>query len=120
MSFLSILKTIGTHTLSGVETGTEFVAKLDPVIQAIPVYGPTAVMVLNAIVAAEKLIPADGNGAAKKSIVMTAIGANTGAPASTLATIEGVVDELVKLLNSLSAALAKIPSVEVTPAKVAA
>lgn len=98
MSFLSILKEIG-KVIVGVEPFT-------PVVSAIPVVGPAASAVINAIYTAEQAIIAPKQGAAKKVVATAIIGAS--GTTATAETISQVIDEVVAGLNAVNAALAKL------------
>jgi hypothetical protein len=98
MSFLSILKEIG-KVIVGVEPFT-------PVVSAIPVVGPAASAVINAIYTAEQAIIAPKQGAAKKVVATAIVGAS--GTTATAETISQVIDEVVAGLNAVNAALAKL------------
>lgn len=104
MSFLSVVKSIW----HGIEGAANFAAPFAGEIATIPIVGGPAAIILNAIIAAEKIVPAAGNGAAKKTAVTALVNAATpGIPAATLST---VIDELVAALNAANAATAKLPA----------
>jgi hypothetical protein len=100
MSFLSILKEIG-KVIVGVEPFT-------PVVSAIPVVGPAASAVINAIYTAEQAIIAPKQGAAKKVVATAIVGASGTTATATAETISQVIDEVVAGLNAVNAALAKL------------
>lgn len=104
MSFLSVLKSIG-GVFGKVNS---VVAPLEPVIAAVPVYGPAFDTIFNAVVSVEGLFAgAVSAGAAKKSVVTTVVNAALPAaqavPAPTLST---TIDEIVTALNALQTAQA--------------
>ena len=105
MSFLSVLKSIGG--VSGKVTAV--VQPLEPVIAAIPVYGPAFNTIFNTVVSVEGLFAGVASaGATKKSFVTTVVNATVPAaqavPAATLST---TIDEIVAALNALQAAQVK-------------
>jgi hypothetical protein len=104
MSFLPVLESI----LSVAENIANVAQPLEPLIGLIPVAGGPINLILNAMIAAEKLVPATGNGAAKKTAVTTLVNAAApGIPATTLST---AIDEIVTALNALNAAASKLPA----------
>ncbi len=114
MSFLSVLKTIG-HVFV---TGTAVATSVEPLIGAIPVAGPIAVTILNAITAAEGLITTAANGAVKKQVVTAVVNAqHPGVDQSHLST---TIDQVVAAMNALAAALASVPAVPMAPVAPAA
>ncbi len=105
MSFLSVLKSIG-----GVfGKVTSVVTPLEPVIGAIPVYGPAFDTIFNAVVSVEGLFTGVASaGAAKKSVVTTVVNATVpAAQAVPPATLSTTIDEIVAALNALQAAQVK-------------
>ena len=98
-SFLSALKSIG-HVFGKVVTVAD---KLDPLISAIPVFGPIAVAVLNAITTVEGLIPTTGSGAAKKAIVTSAVNAQV--PGINSMVLSSAIDAIVAAFNDLQTAV---------------
>jgi tRNA U34 5-methylaminomethyl-2-thiouridine-forming methyltransferase MnmC len=117
MSFLSVLKSIG-----GVfGKVTSVITPLEPVIAAVPVYGPAFDSIFNSVIAVEQLFanllptttPAGTPaataqaGALKKSVV-TAIVNSTAATPIPEATLSTTIDQIVAALNALQAAQAKV------------
>jgi hypothetical protein len=103
MSFLSILKSIG-HAL-GTVAGD--IAPFSGAIAAIPVGGPIAATILNAIGVAEQTLGA-GAGAAKKAAATATV--NAAAPGLNQATLSAVIDNTVAALNAIQAAMKTLPA----------
>lgn len=108
MSFLSILKTIGTDVEKGVAVATPFISVAASFIPG----GSIASTVLSSVVAAEQLVTTPSSGTQKKSIVTSII--NTIHPGLNQTTVSNAVDGIVAALNLLS------DSVSAPPAAVAA
>lgn len=108
MSFLSVVKNIW----HGIEGAANIAAPYESTIAGIPVIGGPASIIIGAILAAEKIVPASGNGAAKKTAVTALV--NAAAPGIAPATLSTAIDELVKALNDLNAASAKLPAMVAT------
>jgi hypothetical protein len=108
-SFLGVLKSIW----HGVEGAANAVQPFEAAIATIPVVGGPAAIILNAIVAAEKIVPAAGNGAAKKTAVTSLV--NAAAPGIDPTTLSTAIDEIVTALNALNAAAAKLPTTAPAP-----
>lgn len=119
ISFLSVLKTVG----HGIVTATQVADKAAPLLEKLPgAYGPLAGTLLDTVVAVEKMVPASGAGAAKKSIAQTVIGvlapeavkampsgnAPVGSP-SPPESLSGIIDDVVTGLNQVNTALGKLP-----------
>lgn len=104
MSFLSVLKSIG-----GVfGKVTAVVTPLEPVIGAIPVYGPAFDTIFNAVVGVESLFAGTlKTGAAKKAAVTTVVNATSPAPIAEPA-LSASIDQIVAALNQLQAAQAVV------------
>lgn len=105
MSFLAVIKSIW----HGVSTAANFAAPDAAAIASIPIVGGPAALIIQAIVAAEKLVPVNGQGAAKKTAVTAIV--NAAQPGIDPSTLSTVIDELVAGLNALQAASAKLPAV---------
>jgi hypothetical protein len=103
MSFLSVLKTIGHVLQVGVTDAKPF---LPIVASVVPGAAPIVTTVLGAIGAAESLIPQEGAGAVKKSVVTTIT--NAAAPGIDQTTLSSATDEIVAALNKLAAAFAAL------------
>ena len=109
MSFLSVLKSIG-HVFGEITTAA---APLEPLIGAIPVVGPIANTILQAVIAAEGLITTAANGSAKKAVVTAIVNAqHTGVDQTTLS---AKIDQIVAAMNALQVALASIPAPVAVP-----
>ena len=80
------------------------------IIGSIPTLGPAANTIIGSIAAVEQLIPANGNGAAKKAIV-TSIAAATH-PTVPPASVSAGIDGIVSALNALQAAVAALEAAE--------
>ncbi len=109
-NFLSVIQ----HIWSGITSVVNVAAPYESTIAAIPVVGGPAAIIIGAILAAEKIVPQPGNGAAKKTAVTALV--NAAAPGITPATLSQAIDELVAALNAVQAATAKLPATIPTPA----
>jgi hypothetical protein len=110
MSFLSVLKSIG----HGIQVGVSDASAFSGIIGSIPVVGAPIDLALNAITAVEKLVPASGNGAAKKTAVTALVNAAT--PGIDPTTLSNAIDAIVAALNALEAATSKLPTTAPAPA----
>jgi hypothetical protein len=109
MSFLTILKGIG-HVL---QVGVTDVAPFAPLIGAVPVVGPIFTTVFQSIFAVEQIITPANSGAAKKAAAIQLI--NAVHPGLDPAALGAAIDAVVAALNSVEAAIGKLP-VPATPA----
>lgn len=105
MSFLGVVK----HIWQGIEGAANFLAPDATTIASIPVVGAPAALIIQAIIAMEKLVPQSGAGAAKKTAVTAVV--NAVAPGISPAILSSVIDELVAQYNAQAATLAKLPAV---------
>jgi len=110
MSFLSVIKSIG-HVLGII---TKDVAPFDNLISAIPVFGPIAATVIGAIAAIEQQTTGTGQGATKKSAATDIITALL--PHLDAAMLSAVIDDVVAGLNTIEAAVSKLPPAPAAPA----
>lgn len=111
MSFLSVIKTIGTD----IGIGVKAVAPLAPTLEAIPGFGSIFGLVFNAVVAVEGLIQAPGSGTAKKTAASSIV---TGAlPAIDPAALAELIDAIVAILNTMQQTSAKAAALSPVPAK---
>lgn len=108
MSFLSVLQTIGADL--GSVIGVAQQPSVASIIGSIPTVGPAANTIIGSIAAVEKLIPQNGQGAAKKQIVTSiATAVHPTVPASSVA---AAIDAIVNALNALQAAVAQLEAAE--------
>ena len=97
------------YVVVGMQDAAPYVAdaqKYTTEIGTIPVVGGPIVTILNAIAAAEKLIPAAGAGATKKMVVTAIV--NSAYPGIDAATLSRAIDEIVSAFTALDAATAPI------------
>lgn len=103
MSFLSVIKSIG-HAL-GVGAAIVTSPTIEPIVEVLP-GGALAIAILQAIVAAEQMIPGAQTGPAKKQVVTTVVSANN--PTIDSVALSGVIDNIVAALNALQGATASV------------
>lgn len=105
-SFLSVLKTIGT----GVHAGVAAVAPVAPFLAAVPGFGGPFTTIFNAVALAEQLIPGEGLGASRASMVNTVALANH--PELTPAQINQHTADIVRALNALKIAQDQLAAIQ--------
>ena len=113
MSWLSgighFFTTAGHDVVVGLQAVAPYVAAAAPYtgeIAAVPVVGGPIVLVLNAIVAAEKLVPAPNSGPTKKTIVTAIV--NSAYSGIDQATLSKSIDEIVAAFGALDTATAPL------------
>jgi hypothetical protein len=99
MSWLSVIGKIFT----GVQTATNAIAPVAPIIEAIPTVGGIFGVIFNTVVQVESLVPQPGKGAdVKKPVATTLINAQV--PGLDQAQLSAAIDSLVAALNSMQKA----------------
>jgi hypothetical protein len=96
MSFLSILKKIGTTA----ESITKAAVPFEPLIAAAVPNGTLVDAVLNGVVVAETLIPQAAAGAQKKAVATALV--QSAAPAAPAAEVSAIIDATVAALNAFA------------------
>ena len=100
MSFLSVLKTIGSDLVKGAKVALPVA---ETVVSFLP-GGSVASTIINTVIAVEQLVTTPGSGATKKALATQII--NTIHPGLPAPTIAAAVDGIVGVLNALASDLA--------------
>jgi hypothetical protein len=113
MSFLSGLESVLGKIGHGIAVGTTVAVSAEPVLSAVPGYGPAIVTAINLVVALESLFPQSGLGAQKAALAVSAITAAH--PTVSTASAQAIVNSIVTGLNTAATAAATAATTPAPP-----